>query len=122
MFFVQLRIFSYFGLKTAFGKGCFPDSQIRISHQQLKYGSLGRKSSQKRKMLHKETKYYPLIQKSAETSPCEIRSLLDYDRGQCAESIYLDEKLSNNSGIGTDVSEITKSHPKDDDDIKFSID
>ena len=29
------------------------------------------------------------LSKSAEISPCEIRSLLDYDRGQCAESSYL---------------------------------
>ena len=27
--------------------------------------------------------------KSAEISPCEIQSLLDYDRRQCAESSYL---------------------------------
>ena len=26
---------------------------------------------------------------SAEISPCEIRSLLDYDKGQCTESSYL---------------------------------
>ena len=37
-------------------------------------------------MLHKQAKNYLLILKSVEISLCEIRSLLDYDRGQCADS------------------------------------
>ena len=37
-------------------------------------------------MLHKQFKTYLLIQNSAEISPSEFRSLLDYDMGQCAES------------------------------------
>ena len=71
------------------GKDAFSDWKIRISYQWLKYGSLGRKPSHKREMLHKQAKNYLLIQKSAEISRCEIRSLLDYDRGQCADSSYL---------------------------------
>ena len=55
----------------------------------MKYGSLGRKASHKREMLHKHAKNYLLIKKSVEISPCEIRYLLDYDRGQCADSSYL---------------------------------
>ena len=51
--------------------------------------SLGRKSSHKREMLHKQGKNYLFIKKSAEMSPCQIRSLLDYDSGQCAESSHL---------------------------------
>ena len=69
-------------------KNCLREKML-FSHQWLKYGSLGRKSSHKREMLHKQAKIYLLIQKSAEIYPCEIRSLLDYDRGQCAESSYL---------------------------------
>ena len=48
-------------------------------------------------MLHKQAKKYLLIPKSAEISPCEIRSLLDYDRGQCAESSYLKDDVSHAS-------------------------
>ena len=48
-------------------------------------------------MLHKQAKNYLLIQKSAEISPCEIRSLLDYDRGQCAESSYLKARKESNT-------------------------
>ena len=40
-------------------------------------------------MLHKQAKNLVLIQKSAEISPHEIRSLLEYERGQCAESSHL---------------------------------
>ena len=50
---------------------------------------LSRIASHKREMLHKQTKNYLFIRESAEMSPCEIRSLLDYDRGQYAESSYL---------------------------------
>ena len=32
---------------------------------------------------------YLFMRNSAEISPCEIRSLLDYDRGQCAKPSYL---------------------------------
>ena len=40
-------------------------------------------------MLHKQAKNYLFIKKSEEMSPCEIRSLLDYDRGQCGDLSYL---------------------------------
>ena len=40
-------------------------------------------------MLNKQAENYLLIQKSAEISPCEIRSLLEYDRCQCVEESYL---------------------------------
>ena len=66
-----------------------PDYNLRINHQWLKDDLLGRKSSYKREMLHKHAKNYLLIQKSVGISPCEIRSLSDYDKGQCAESSYL---------------------------------
>ena len=45
----------------------------------------------------KQAKYCLSIHKSAEISPCEIQSLLDYDRSQCAESSYL--KTMNNVRI-----------------------
>ena len=40
-------------------------------------------------MLHKQAKNYLFVKKSAEMFSCEIRSLVDYDRGQFAESSYL---------------------------------
>ena len=45
-------------------------------------------------MLQKQAKNYLFIKKGAEMSPCEIQSLLDYDRGQCAESSYLNKEAS----------------------------
>ena len=84
-----LHIFSYFGLKQPLGKDVFPVQKIRINHRQLIYGSLGRKSSHKREVLHKTGQNYILIEKGAEMSRCEMQSLLDYDRRQCADSSYL---------------------------------
>ena len=52
---------------------------------QLKHGSLGRKSSTQ------TGQKLSIYQRGCRNvSPCEIRSLLDYDRGQCAESSYLE--------------------------------
>ena len=42
-------------------------------------------------MLHEQAKNYLLIEKSAEIARREIGSLLDYDRGQCAKSSYLND-------------------------------
>ena len=36
-------------------------------------------------MLHKQVKNYQFIKESAEISPCDIRSLLDYDKGRVRE-------------------------------------
>ena len=41
-------------------------------------------------MLHKQVKGYLFIERIAKISLFEIRSLLNYDRGQCGESSYLD--------------------------------